>query len=235
MNRGSWSARLAAALVAPTFFSGRCARGKACLWSFLIRPGTQANGSAADVVYEALTTCRAPPPPPIGPPEVNFSPYLSIQLLLFGDYFRGGEHSLSSGWKLRALTPLSPWGGLCARHSSGTSSPRVIGRGELHFGGTARRFSAAFARRWAGAANSHATAAGAPPISGGADLTSPDDHADAAPARYRACAARTIHRIERDSFPRLCWAQARRLCVARRHGGVGDHELPGRRAGGDRI
>ena len=29
------------------------------------------------------------PPPPIGPREVNFSPYLSIQLPPFGDYFRG--------------------------------------------------------------------------------------------------------------------------------------------------
>src|SRR5215467_13194817 len=135
MNRSSWSARLAAALAAPTLFSGPCARGKACLRRFRIRPGTQANGSAAHVVYEALTPGRAPLPPPIGPPEVNFSPYLSIQLRLFGDYFRGGEHSLSSGWKLRALTPLSPWGGLCARHSSGTSSPRVIGRGSFTLAG----------------------------------------------------------------------------------------------------
>src|SRR5262249_2372011 len=125
MNRSSWSARLAAAQAAPTLFSGPCARGKACLRRFRIRPGTQANGSAADVVYEALTTCRAPLPPPIGPPEVNFSPYLSIQLRLFGDYFRGGEHSLLVWLESAGVDAVVALGrAVGGRHSRGTSSPR---------------------------------------------------------------------------------------------------------------
>src|SRR5215831_16930042 len=62
-------------------------------------------------------------PPPIGPRGVNFFPYLSIQLLRF-DYVWGGG-SLAFVWlEVWALTPLSPWGGLCARRFQRTSPPR---------------------------------------------------------------------------------------------------------------
>src|SRR5438105_14680086 len=61
--------------------------------------------------------------PPIGPPGVNFFPYFSIQLPQFGDHFWGGDHSLSSGWKVAGVTPLSPWGGAARAITAGRVHP----------------------------------------------------------------------------------------------------------------
>jgi hypothetical protein len=53
--------------------------------------------------------------PSIGPREANFFPYLSIQLTPFRGSFPGlGITRFRLAWKVRALTPLSPWGGLHA-------------------------------------------------------------------------------------------------------------------------
>src|SRR5436189_4517054 len=52
--------------------------------------------------------------PPIGPPGVNFFPYFSIQLPQFGDHFWGGDHSLSSGWKVAGGDAVVALGRGCA-------------------------------------------------------------------------------------------------------------------------
>src|SRR6201997_5829524 len=54
--------------------------------------------------------------PSVGPREANFFPYLSIQLPPVGDHLLGlGITRFRLAWKVRALTRLSPWGGLRAR------------------------------------------------------------------------------------------------------------------------
>src|SRR4029453_11147285 len=79
-------------------FTGLRARGKALAAALFVRRSTlETSRNAASMVHEglrhrALRNSR----PPISPREVNFFPYLSIQLLSFGDYFRGGDHSVSS-------------------------------------------------------------------------------------------------------------------------------------------
>src|SRR6266511_5838535 len=98
-------------------FTGLRARGKALAAALFVRRSTlKMSRNAASMVYEglrhrALRNSR----PPIGPREVNFFPYLSIQLLAFGDYSGVGITRFRLARKAWALTPLSPWGGLCAR------------------------------------------------------------------------------------------------------------------------
>jgi len=54
-----------------------------------------------------------PASPSVGPREANFFPYLSIQLPPVGDHLLGlGITRFRLAWKVRALTRLSPWGGL---------------------------------------------------------------------------------------------------------------------------
>jgi hypothetical protein len=69
--------------------------------------------------------------PSVGPREANFFPYLSIQLPPVGDHLLGlGITRFCLAWKVRALTRLSPWGGLRARRfQRDISTQRVIGRG----------------------------------------------------------------------------------------------------------
>ena len=111
MNRSSRSARLAAALVAPTFFSGPCARGKAWLQCFPAPRGAQANPSAADVVYEALNTC------PAQSAAANWSPR--------GQFFSLFINSTSAVWGL-----LPGWGALAFvwLESAGVDAIVALGR-----------------------------------------------------------------------------------------------------------
>src|SRR6266487_3179677 len=83
---------------------------------FVRRSTLETSRNAASMVYEGLRhRALGNSRPPIGPREVNFFPYLSIQLLAFGDYSGVGITRFRLARKAWALTPLSPWGGLCAR------------------------------------------------------------------------------------------------------------------------
>src|SRR5260370_3664083 len=76
--------------------------------------GRQAVANRAEgTVNGGLCTTASPS---VGPREANFFPYLSIQLPPVGDHLLGlGITRFCLAWKVRALTRLSPWGGLRAR------------------------------------------------------------------------------------------------------------------------
>src|SRR5258705_13302855 len=76
-------------------------------------------------------------PPSIGPVEVNFFPYLSIQLpLSFRASTSGvGDYSLyRPAWKVRALSRGRPGEGYTCARARGTTPPRVDRQGGGCFG-----------------------------------------------------------------------------------------------------
>src|SRR6266508_835512 len=197
---------------------------------FVRRSTLETSRNAASMVYEglrhrALRNSR----PPIGPREVNFFPYLSIQLLALVDYFRGGDHSVSSSSESGGRR-CRPGEGCARADSSKTSPPGVIGRGELRFGGTVRRCDATFACLCTGAPDSHKSASIAAPASGRTDAAPTGDDADVAPAGDRTGVAPARHGVERDRVAGRVRAQDRGRRLARSDGGVGHHELPRSRA-----
>src|SRR5215468_8735980 len=170
--------------------------------------------------------------PSVGPGEANFFPYLSIQLPPVGDHLLGlGITRFRLAWKVRALTRLSPWGGLRARRFQRDVSAQSDRQGGLSLGGTAGHRGATSARRRGIAPDSHATAA----VAAGArqDAAPTDDRADVAPASDRSRAAPIGNRIGRDTFPCHVWPQDRCRRLGRGHGGFGHHELPRPRTGRD--
>src|SRR3954471_23388102 len=172
-------------------------------------------------------------PPSIGPVEVNFFPYLSIQLpLLFRGSSSGvGDFSLyRPAWKVRALTRRRPGEGYTCARSSGTTPPRVDRQGGVSFGLTVDCCDAspACAAGTAtdddeGRAAAPAVAARAPPGRGRTEPpnfhstdAAPSDDRDGAPsARARARCRAHAWRIR---------AQARRRGAGGGDGGLGHHE-----------
>src|SRR5262245_13208909 len=145
-----------------------------------------------------------------------------------------GILSDSSGLEVRALTPLSPWGGYTRAPFSRTSSPRSDRQGGLPFGLTVSRCDATDARACAAAtsageiAGARARGAAAPtraaPVAAGtgrapggarAGPAPARHHPDVAPAGDRAGPARHRDRAG-AALARTDTALAHR--VARRHG-----------------
>src|SRR5262245_44235824 len=112
------------------------------------------------MVYQPLTRgLCATASPSIGPREANFFPYLSIQLTPVRGSFLGlGITHFHLAWKVRALTPLSPWGGLHARRFQRDISTRSDRQGGISLGGTVGHCGATSARRRGTAPHSHTAA-----------------------------------------------------------------------------
>src|SRR5262252_6727299 len=185
------------------------------------------------VVYEPLTQDFALPP------RRQLVPVRPIFFLIYQFNFRPlgiisglGITRFRLAWKVRALTRLSPWGGLRARRFQRDVSAQSDRQGGLSLGGTAGHRGATSARRRGIAPDSHATAA----VAAGArqDAAPTDDRADVAPASDRSRAAAIGNRVGRDTFPRHVWAQDRCWRLGRGHSGFGHHELPRPRTSRDR-
>src|SRR5262249_16264151 len=171
--------------------------------------------------------------PSVGPREANFFPYLSIQLAPVGDHLGGlGIARVRLAWKVRALTRLSPWGGLRARRFQRDISAQSDRQGGLSLGGTAGHRGATSARPRGIAPGSHTTVT----VAAGArkDAVPTDDRADVAPVNDRSRVAPIGNRFGRDTFSHHVRAQARSRRLGRGHGGFGHHELPRPRTGRDR-
>src|SRR5262249_2437530 len=176
----------------------------------------------------------APASPSIGPREANFFPYLSIQLTPVRGSFPGSGTRFRLAWKVRALTPLSPWGGLHAHRFRRDVSTRSDRQGGLSVGGTVGHRGAASARRRATPPRPLRPASAAA-RAGDRAAAPTDDRADAARALDRSGAAPSRDHTGRGSLSRRVWAQARRRRLGRRRGGFGHHELPRARTGSDRL
>src|SRR6516165_3849224 len=199
--------------------------------SYRLADGLQAVENRAVGTLNAGLCATASPS--VGPREANFFPYLSIQLPPVGYHLLGlGITRFRLAWKVRALTRLSPWGGLRARRFQRDISAQSDRQGGLSLGGTAGHRGATSARPRGIAPDSHTTVT----VAAGArkDAAPTDDRADVAPASDRSRAAPIGNRIGRDTFPRHVWAQDRWWRLGRGHGGFGHHELPRPRTGRDR-
>src|SRR5215468_3124899 len=224
-------------------FTGSGARRKGCAAPLAPRKCALLGYGLADglqaVENRGVRTLNAgpcaPASPSIGPREANFFPYLSIQLTPVRGSFLGlGITRFRLAWKVRALTPLSPWGGLHAHRFRRDVSTRSDRQGGLSVGGTVGHRGATSARRRGTAPRSHKAASAAAPA-GDRTAAPTDDRADAARALDRTGAAPSRDHTGRGSLSRRVWAQARRRRLGRRRGGFGHHELPRTRTGSDRL
>src|SRR5262245_62758046 len=186
------------------------------------------------VVYEPLTQDLAHRPRrQLVLARPTFFLIYQFNLRRFGDHFWGlGITRFRLAWKVRALTPLSPWGRLHAHRFRRDVSTRSDRQGGLSVGGTVGHRGATSARRRGTAPRSHKAAA-AP--AGDRTAAPTDDRADAARALDRTGAAPSRDHTGRGSLSRRVWAQARRRRFGRRRGGFGHHELPRLRTGSDRL
>src|SRR5262249_3997489 len=222
-----------------TCLPGSCARRKGCAAPAAPRKcallGYGLAGGLQVVENRGVRTLNAGPcataSPSIGPREANFFPYLSIQLTPVRGSFLGlGITRFRLAWKVRALTPLSPLGGLHAHRFRRDVSTRSDRQGGLLLGGTVGHRGATSARR---GATARPPDRGPPPPAppGAPPAPPPDDRADAARALDRTGAAPSRDHTGRVSLSRRVWAQARRRRLGRRRGGFGHHELPRPRTG----
>src|SRR5262249_18946055 len=131
-----------------------------CKWALL---GYGLAGGLQAVENRGVRTLNAGPcataSPSVGPGEANFFPYLSIQLTPVRGSFLGlGITRFRLAWKVRALTPLSPWGGLHARRFQQDISAQSDRQGGISLGGTVGHRGATSARRRGAAPHSRTAA-----------------------------------------------------------------------------
>src|SRR5262249_6467948 len=101
--------------------------------SYLFADGLQAVENRAVGTLNAGLCATASPS--VGPRKANFFPYLSIQLPPVGDHLGLGITRFRLAWKVRALTRLSPWGGLRARRFQRDISAQSDRQGDFRLAG----------------------------------------------------------------------------------------------------